>query len=778
MRVTVPFGRGGNVRRQGVILSVDLIEDTEKLKEIHSVLDDTPPLSDEMVKLIPWLKERTFCTLYDAARTILPVGGSIEVEVQYGLSSEYVQGDDLPPDMTRICALLKDNPLPRGKILSELELPEDSSLPEQMLLKNILVRMDRARQRVGDASLKMARLTEEYLNGEREVRLSPKQQDIVTLLRDAGFAAVKEICYFTGLTAGVLQTLAKYRVVELYDQPVYRNPYKDLEEPEPHEITHSTVQQTAYETLADKLDSGKTALLYGITGSGKTSVFLSLADKVLESGRQVIVMVPEIALTPQTLAIFHKRYGSKVAVFHSALSMGQRFDEWKRVRDGKAQIVVGTRSAVFAPCTDIGLIVMDEEQEHTYKSENSPRYHARDVAAFRAGYHKCLLLLCSATPSVGTYMRAKSGVYTLCTLPSRYGSALLPEVVTVDMQEELRGGNPGIISNQLYELLDQNLRDGMQSILLLNRRGHNTFISCRACGHVMTCENCSISLTYHSANGRMMCHYCGQSQPYSPACPSCGEQNIKLSGIGTQRVEDELRRILPSARILRLDADNVATRSHFDAALSGFAEGRFDIMLGTQMVAKGLDFPKVTLVGVLAAERALYSDDFRSYERAFSLITQVVGRSGRSADAGRAVIQTAECDNQIIEMARDQDYERFFETEILTRKLMTYPPYCDICQISFSGVDRAKTEAAAHVFLESTKAKIADEYADIKLTALGPTVASVPKISNKYRYRLLLKFRANRHSRAFLAGIYTEFLQNREHKDITAGIDINPETLI
>ena len=536
-------------------------------------------------------------------------------------------------------------------------------------------------------------------------------------------------------------------------------------------------QQTVFGDIGSKMDSDEfsTVLLHGVTGSGKTQVFLKLVEKVVEKGEGVIVMVPEISLTPQMLDLFYKRFGKKVAVFHSALPLGQRLDEWKRVKNGEALIALGTRSAVFAPFSKIGLIVMDEEQEHTYKSEQSPRFHARDVARFRAAYHKCVCLLSSATPSIESFSAAKAGKYTLCTLEERYGNAVLPDVIPVDMRSEMISGNCGNISMVLAQEIEKNLQNGEQVILLLNRRGHNTYVSCPSCGYVATCDNCSISMTYHSANNRLMCHYCGHSEPFTTTCKNCGSDHLRYSGAGTQKLEDELALLFPSARVLRLDADTTMMRNAFSQKLTAFANKEYDILIGTQMVAKGLNFPNVTLVGVLGADQSMYSDDFRGFERTFSLLTQVVGRSGRGETPGRAYIQTQNPDSNVIKLAAKQDYVAFYEDEILTRKLMIYPPYCDILSVMFSAVSQKEAMGAAAFFADIVKNKILSEFSDVKLIILKPMPPAVPRVNNKYRFRIIIKCKNGKRFRELINKSVDEFFESKYAKQTSISLDVNPE---
>ncbi|HPZ00723.1 MAG TPA: primosomal protein N', partial [Clostridiales bacterium] len=495
-------------------------------------------------------------------------------------------------------------------------------------------------------------------------------------------------------------------------------------------------------------------------------------DALLPTGKGILVMVPEISLTPQTLSLFYSRYGEKVAVFHSALSQGERLDEWKRVHEGKAQIVVGTRSAVFAPFPHLGLIIMDEEQEHTYQSEQSPRYHARDIARFRCAQEKALLVLSSATPSFESFAAAQSGRYAYFELQNRYGKAALPSVSIVDMCQERRSGNLSQISKVLFQSLAENLEQGRQSILLLNRRGYHTFAECMDCGAVVTCPNCSISLTYHKANHRLMCHYCGYSVPFTKTCSVCGQDAVGYSGSGTQKLEEELQSLLPTASILRMDTDTTMQKYAYDENWRAFQEGKYDIMIGTQMVAKGLDFENVTLVGVLNADKELYNDDYKSMERTFDLITQVVGRAGRGKYPGKAFIQTKNAQNEVLRLAARQDYKAFFRTEIAIRKAMAYPPYCTLLSVSFQGKKETQVKRSAASFMDLLKAEAPLHYPDVKLIALGPMEERILKMGGKYRYRLLIKCRNSKRFREMLSALLMQFSAKRENSGVQAIVSV------
>jgi len=536
-------------------------------------------------------------------------------------------------------------------------------------------------------------------------------------------------------------------------------------------------QKEAYEKLykAYLSESSETALLFGVTGSGKTNVYLSLIKMVIEDGKNVIVLVPEISLTSQTISHFERIFGNNIAVLHSGLSAGERRDEFYRIKHGKARIVIGTRSAVFAPVENLGAIIIDEEQEHTYKSEMSPRYDAKNAAKFRCLYNKALLVLASATPSVETFAKAQEGKYILCELTERYGNAVLPEVISVDMTDKSNIDRYSAICNPLVRELEFNLNNKKQSILLVNRRGYNTFVVCEECKNVVSCPKCSISLTYHSANNRLMCHYCGYSEEFTDVCPKCSKKNIRYSGFGTQRVEQELRFRFRDARILRMDADTTTAKNSHEKALSAFAAGEYDILIGTQMVAKGLDFPNVTLVGIISADNELYSDDFRSAEKTFDLITQVTGRAGRGESAGKAYIQTVAPDNEILKVAARQDYRSFFEKEIIIRKALVYPPFCDICVIGVTSPGEATAFNAANEFFRLMLEINSKEEYCLRFIVLGPIEPKISKLNNQYRQKIIIKCRNGARFRELISETLKIITKKKEYKNTYIYAVMNPE---
>ncbi len=740
MRVAVPFGRGG--RRIGLVVeTADAPEDPHQpLKAVLQATDPAPVLTPELLMLLKWLKATTFCTWFDALSVLLPAGYGQRVRKAYILRrGAEADPDSLTEEQVRILEVLRGRRVPAG----EEELGEAMGLTREKLLPlltaledaGLIAGEEEVRRRVQDQTQRMVRLLEEWEN----CRLTPRQQEVARLLSRTGPASVKEICYFAGATKGVVDKLVASGAAEYYEEETYRDPWDGALPPREERSPLSPCQQAAAETLYARWRQGNggTALLYGVTGSGKTQVFLDLIDRVLSQGRRAIVLVPEISLTPQTIRRFQGLYGRRVAVLHSGLSLSERLDEWKRVRRGLADVVVGTRSAVFAPVPDLGLIVIDEEQEHTYKSESAPRFDARDAARARMRYNGGLTVLASATPSVESYYHAQRGEYTLVELEQRYGAARLPDVTILDMRGQVQEAEG--LSQYLCEEILRNLEQGEQTILLMNRRGHSTQAVCMNCHTPIQCPHCSITLKYHAANQRLMCHYCGYSQPMPQACPACGSQMIRYTGAGTQKIEEELHSRFPQARVLRMDADTTLRKFSHQRYLEDFGAGKYDIMIGTQMVAKGLDFPNVTLVGVLGLDQALYSDDFRSYERVFSLITQVVGRSGRDRLPGRAILQTYTPENPVLVAAAAQRYQDFFRDEIQSRKLHLYPPFCALYCIGVTGPDQKETQAAARRVLAELERRLREQFPGLPARLLGLSEGMILRVAGRYRYKVLLK---------------------------------------
>ena len=786
MRVLVPFGRGDR-KMDAILLAVGEEDGDDKLKDVLALLDDEPVLDDGLLRTALWMRERYFCTVYEAARAILPSGlwfslqdklclvpdGAPEKDAA-GAPSLSAAGEKLLTFLTQ-----RGGSALRQEVRAFFGTRSPAAAISELRDAGLITEELGASRLTGDKKQRVASLAlppEEAIEwAERTARRSPARLVVVERLCAAGELSVQELCYDTGASMSVLQTMARHGVLTIDSREVYRRPRQVLSAPAgPAELNDQ--QRAAYERLCDLSRSGEggCALLYGVTGSGKTQVYLKLIADTLSRGRTAMILVPEIALTPQLMALFTAHFGDEVAILHSSLSAGERYDEWKRLRAGKARLAVGTRSAVFAPLDNLGLLILDEEQEPGYKSEQAPRYHAREVALYRAHRSGALVLLGSATPSVESMFFARSGKYALVTLPERYNAQALPQVSVADMRRELRGGSGAVISRTLAQALEENISRGEQSILFLNRRGASRVTVCGECGYSPECPQCSVHLTYHSANHRLMCHYCGYSQPLPERCPECGGL-LDFLGAGTQRVEEELAARFPGTPVLRMDADTVAAKSSHELILDRFQRERIPILVGTQMVAKGLDFGNVTLVGVLDADQALYVEDFRAGERTFSLLTQVVGRAGRAEKPGRAVIQTYAPENEVIQAAARQDYDGFYEKEIRLRQVRRYAPFSDLFVITASGTDEAATlRAAARLRQALARALEQEPYRGQDCRLLGPAPAPVLKVNGRYRYRLTLNARSSGALRALLGHMLRRALSDPQNRGVSLFIDSNP----
>ena len=772
-RVLVPFGRG-NRTCEGMVLSVRREVPEKPLKAVRQALDTEPVLTEKQIKLALWMRQRYFCTVYDAIHTILPAGVWYQYREIWQICAD-AAWDDLPEREASICRFLTEGP----RDLQELKNvfgEEAADLLKKLQKQKIAAPHLEGKRKVNDKVVQFASLVSDGESALTQVeakrRTAPRQYDAVEFLYRCGETPVHDLCYFTGVTRQGLKSLEKQGILLIREQEEYRISEKDYAvKAEP--ITLNEEQQTVFSTVLSQVEEGTAGvtLLQGVTGSGKTLVYIRLAQELLQRGKSVMILVPEIALTPQMMARFTAYFGDEVALLHSGLRITERYDQYKRIRRGEAHIVLGTRSAVFAPLENLGLIVLDEEQESSYESENAPSYHARDIAKYRCAQEGARLLLGSATPTVETAWHAKNGDYHLALLRKRYNQKQLPRVMMADLRQELRQGNTGVISRVLCEELQKNIEAGEQSILFLNRRGASRQLLCPECGYVPQCPRCSVYLTYHSANNRLMCHYCGHSEKAAEECPDCGGI-MKHMGIGTQKVEEELRQLFPQTEILRMDADTVG--SGHEVLLRRFEEEKIPILLGTQMVAKGLDFDNVTLVGVLAADLSLYVDHYRAPERTFSLLTQVVGRAGRGEKAGRAVIQTYTPENDVILAAADQDYERFYEAEIRMRKLRLDPPFADQFVITVSGGEESSVlRAAAQVRDSLLHLSARPEYKPLEWEVLGPAPAPVLKVNNRYRYRITVIGRNDKALRDVIASILRQFAQRSENRSMNIYADCN-----
>ena len=781
IRVMVPFGRG-NKPTEGVVLQVES-GDAAGLKTVSAALDDAPLLSETMLRLAAFMHERYFCTFYDAIRAMLPVGYWFQTSERYSLTEDRSWES---ASIRQEQALLLLNALrDLGGQADESALRE--LIPDEAEFQKAVTYLTRKKwiccetsyhKKTGDKTEKVATLAVSAEEAMAYAASRPKsaamQRSVLETICAVGSVSVKELCYYTGASLPTVKRLEKLGYLELSERNVLRcREIKPAAVDGPLKL--NTQQQEVFDGLNAQMQQNKpgAALLYGVTGSGKTSVYLKLIDACLQKGKSAVLLVPEIALTPQLLGILAAHFGELVAVLHSSLPAGERYDQWKRIRTGQARVVVGTRSAVFAPCKDLGLLILDEEQEHSYKSENPPRYAAREIALWRGLKEGALVLMGSATPSVETMYHAKNGDYTLYTLRERYNGKALPGVEIVDMREELREGNDLSLSIPLLDAIRNTADQSKQTILFLNRRGNSRALVCVDCRQAPECPRCNARLTYHSANERLMCHYCGFSQHVPPVCPTCGG-TMKRVGVGTQKVQLELEEMIPQIQVSRMDADTVSAVNTHERILEQFQKDNTPVLIGTQMVAKGLNLPNVTLVGVLDADLSLYNDSFRAAENTFNLLTQVVGRAGRGESSGRAMIQTMVPNHRVIELAAKQDYDAFYELEIGLRRVQALPPFGDITQITFTGQEEAAVLRGAAKFRDSLKNCLQEPaYGGQNATVLGPAPCPVPKINYNFRYRITLRCPMDRNKRALLAHLLRQFSQDRENRGISAFADVN-----
>ena len=779
VRVMVPFGRG-NKESEGLILARVQEPKLPGSKALRQILDSEPVLDKAGIDLALWMRGRYFCTVFEAVKTILPAG------LWYGLREIWSLA--MEPETARSAAvgipgawqvldlLEKQGGKADIRVLRDA-LGDGAEKPLKAMKKaEILACETGAKRKIADKSHRMVELavnTEDaYALTEPKRRSAPARYEVVNFLATAGRTPAAEVSYYTGASSRTLKTMEKAGLIAFSEEEELRVPSLDDVEPGP-EIVLNEEQQRAFEEILGRVQAEKPSvtLLHGVTGSGKTQVYLRLVQETLALGKTAMVLVPEIVLTPQMMRKFSSYFGSRVAMLHSSLKMTERYDQWKRIRRGEVDVVLGTRSALFAPLKNLGLIIMDEEQEGSYQSENVPRYDAREVAKYLCVREKAALVFGSATPTVETAWAAEQGSYQKALLRRRYNENALPEVLIADLRQEILNGNPGLISTPLRQELEKNLAAGEQSILFLNRRGSSRMLLCGECGYVPQCPRCSTAMTYHSANGRLMCHYCGHSEPAADTCPECGGW-MKHVGVGTQKVEEELRELFPEAGILRMDADTTA--GGHEEILQTFERERVPILLGTQMVAKGLDFENVTLVGVLSADISLYVDNYRAAERTFSLLTQVVGRAGRGGKTGRAVIQTYTPGNDVIRCAARQDYDAFYESEIRMRRLRRYPPFADLFTVTVSGTEEGRVLRAA-VSVRETLRQLCrrPELAAGEPEVLGPAPAPVVKVNNRFRYRCTLVGKNDKATREMLAWLQKDFAKDSANRGMNLFVDHN-----
>ncbi|MBQ7900374.1 MAG: primosomal protein N' [Clostridia bacterium] len=782
MRVEVQFGNG-NRHMEAYVVGLAEHSEYPNLKQISRIIDDTVYFDSEAVKLAEFMHHRYFCSYAQALKTMIPVGVNAKYtklvfldETDASALNEACKNSVAATKV--VDELKKCSPLTMEQLTSNLGRTNIGQTLKALAGKKIIHTEIQRSFGIKDTVATYVSIggdiTDCWEFCDRFAKTAPAQVRALEMLCDSGTVLLSELAELAGVSKATVDALVQ-KGYAVYTKAVVRKDLFDsysVAECERHVLNHE--QQHAVDSVSRDLDSDaySTFLLHGITGSGKTEVYLELIDKTISRGKQAIMLVPEISLTPQMVRRVVSRFPDRVAVIHSSLTLKERFEQWKRIKENDVDVVVGARSAVFAPFDNIGLIIVDEEHENTYKSESAPRYHAVEIARYRARMHNCVLLLASATPSVDSYYKAQSGKYKLLELKHRATEAVLPSVSVVDMRAELECGNMSMFSRELTEAIRQNIQDKKQTILFLNRRGYSSFVSCRSCGYAVKCPHCNVSLTYHKSTDKMMCHYCDYMCDKPTVCPSCGGKYIKLFGTGTQKIAEAVEQLFPEASYLRMDADTTSDRMAHERILNDFCSSDVDILIGTQMITKGLDFENVTLVGVVAADMSLNQEDYRAQERTFDLITQVSGRAGRGKYPGRAIIQTYNPDDETLLLSSRHDYRSFYENEIGFRKMMGYPPFCEFINISFSDKDYNKAKSTAQEFYDSIKQQIEQQELGLYIELFSPTEAPIRRINDKYRFRLLAKSRYNEKLYNALCEVYEKYSKSSKYANII--IDVNP----
>ncbi|ANB57953.1 primosomal protein N' [Anoxybacillus sp. B7M1] len=765
MRVVVPFGTR---RLQGFVVDIKTYSDVKSLKAIEAILDVAPVLNEELLRLGQYLTETTLCFAISAYQAMLPAAMKAKYEKEIRLVDEKYR-DRLHPNVqpffsNRSAVSWKE--LENTNVLSRLQKDVQNGY-----LEVIYHLKDKAAKK----TIKYVAFSVPEEQRKKAIESLPanavKQKQLLELLLFNEHLPLKEVLERSGASHASVKTLIQKGIICEYEVEAYRDPYGQHHFAATQPLMLTEEQQQALEPIVNSIKENEhqVFLLYGVTGSGKTEVYMQAIEAVLKQGKEAIVLVPEISLTPQMVERFKGRFGSQVAVLHSGLSIGEKYDEWRKIHRKEVKLVVGARSAIFAPFENLGMIIIDEEHESSYKQEETPRYHARDVAIYRARFHQCPVVLGSATPSLESFARAKKGVYQLLTLTKRMSENGLPAVSIIDMREELRSGNRSMFSRTLFEKLRERLDKGEQSVLFLNRRGYSTFVMCRDCGHVIRCAHCDISLTYHRVQQRLKCHYCGHEEPLAYSCPSCGSEHIRFFGTGTQKVEEELTKLLPQARVIRMDVDTTSRKGAHERILSEFGAGKADILLGTQMIAKGLDFPKVTLVGVLSADTMLHLPDFRACEKTFQLLTQVSGRAGRHELPGEVVIQTYTPEHYSIELAACHDYEAFYQKEMALRRFHGYPPFYYLTLITVSHPELIKAVSVTEKIAGYLRAQLSKE-----AIILGPVASPIARLHDRYRYQCMIKYKREANFTKILKNVVDRYQQEMSQGELLITIDTNP----
>ena len=805
-RVGVPFGPR---TLQGFVIGLSGTSETPaaKLKALQELLDLVPPLSEELVELSEWMSAKYACHRITALQSMLPAAlkGKAERYIRVAERESWVGEDSLFDATTslltdeeeQIISHIQKQQEVRMELLSR-RFGEQAHIIKSLLQRGILLESRSIRDKVQKKTVRTVSL---HLP-EDEIRTiieefpakAKRQQEVLTYIADTGGdVPLKEIMTVLGVTASTVKALADKGYIAIMDMEVYRDPYQDRNFTPTTPFTLTDEQKQVYNSIISRINKREKGeyLIHGITGSGKTEVYLQCIQRVIEQDRQAIMLVPEIALTPQMVERFKGRFGDRVAVMHSRLSSGERYDEWRKIREGKSQVAIGARSAIFAPFSNLGLIIMDEEHETSYKQEESPKYHARDVAIHRAHQHNAVVILGSATPSLESYYAARSQANDefMPTLLEIHGRALgseLPAVEIIDMREELKEGNRSMFSRPLHQAIEDRLEKKQQTVLLLNRRGHSTFVMCRTCGYVAECPNCDISLTYHQRSNSLRCHYCGHAEPAPQICPECGSEHIRYFGTGTQRVEEELAKLFPGIRVVRMDVDTTTQKGSHEKLLNQFRDKKADLLLGTQMVAKGLDFPDVTLVGVIAADSALHLPDFRAAEKTFQLLTQVAGRAGRHHLPGEVIVQTYNPEHYSVIHASHHDYHSFVREELKHRQTLGYPPYCRLALITFSHEKLALLVRIAENYTQMIKDQASklgwlgslERFSNEALDVLGPVASPIPRLKNRYRFQCMIKWRGDMDVAKLAEHVAEQLQDSVRDKELLISIDVDPQVLM
>ncbi|ATP93869.1 primosomal protein N' [Bacillus altitudinis] len=765
MRVVVPFGPR---KIQGFVTKIkeETAVQSGNIKDIVDLFDLSPVLTDELLELSHWLTEKTLSYHITALQSMLPAA----MKAKYEKEIQVLSAEELPQSLKELFG--------QQESILYADIPPEQLKPIQKhVQKGHLEVRYHVSQKSGKKKVRTLQVavTKEKLE-EKQKQLKKnavKQKVLLTFLFQANETTflAKDLQQQTGASSQTIKALIQEGLLTESYEEIYRDPYRDREFTPSTPLDLTTEQAEAAKPIHQAVSDEKheTFLLHGVTGSGKTEIYLQTIDHVLQKGKEAIVLVPEISLTPQMVQRFKERFGSNVAVLHSGLSTGEKYDEWRKIHRKEVKLVVGARSAVFAPFENLGMIIIDEEHESSYKQEEMPRYHAKDVAIERAGRHQCPVVLGSATPSLESYARAKKGVYTLLTLKRRVNQQQLPHVSLIDMREELRNGNRSMFSEELMLRLKEVLERKEQAVLFLNKRGYSSFVMCRDCGYVEQCPHCEISLTYHRFQKRLKCHYCGHEAPVPAECPECHSEHIRYFGTGTQRVEEELTKVLPEARVIRMDVDTTSRKGAHEKLLTSFGNKEADILLGTQMIAKGLDFPDVTLVGVLSADTSLHIPDFRSSEKTFQLLTQVSGRAGRHEKAGSVIIQSYTPSHYSIELTKQHDYEAFYEQEMLHRRHQSYPPFYFLAMVTVSHEEVTKAAHVTDKIVQFLKMNCAPN-----TRILGPAASPIAKIKDRYRYQCVIKYKRENELASLLRKIQDHYQKEMEQKQLMISIDMNP----